>query len=93
MPGRFPDAGRQTEMINVAMGNDDAFDFGEANSRALEPLRDHLQHAGKLGTGIDQRDWAAAQGIKIGGYEVGIVGELQANGSREVLVPPPPSDE
>ncbi len=25
--------------------------------------------------------------------EVGIVGELQANGSREVLVPPPPADD
>jgi S-DNA-T family DNA segregation ATPase FtsK/SpoIIIE len=25
--------------------------------------------------------------------EVGIVGELQANGSREVLVPPPPTDD
>ena len=25
--------------------------------------------------------------------EVGIVGELQANGSREVLVPPPPGDD
>ena len=25
--------------------------------------------------------------------EVGLVGELQANGSREVLVPPPPSDD
>jgi len=73
------DPGRESEMIDVAMGEDDSFDIVQITSTLFELTLQGLEGSRELGGRVDQSQRPRAHGIDIGRNQVGKTGQVDCN--------------